>query len=78
MGQIKGEGSRKQGGLGLSLSSQIDFCQTGTVRVFDKSLTQVMNALRLGGVGERMLIWEAAQGKRKERMEADGQREPAA
>lgn len=69
MGQIKGGGSREQGALGLSHSSQIDFCQTGTVRVFDKLLTQVMNALRLGGVGERMLIWEAAQGKRRVRMQ---------
>lgn len=35
------------------------FLPTATVGAFDKSLTQVMNALRPGGVGERMLVWEA-------------------
>ena len=28
-----------------------------------------MNALRLGGVGERMLVWGAAQGRRVVRLE---------
>lgn len=39
------------------------FLPTATVRAFDKSLTQVMNALRPGGVGERMLVWEAVPEK---------------
>lgn len=45
------------------------FAKQGLSGVFDKSLTQVMNALRHCGVGERMLIWEAAQGRRGVKME---------
>lgn len=45
------------------------FAKQGLSGVFDKSLTQVMNALRPGGVEERMLIWEAAQGRTRVRME---------
>lgn len=44
------------------------FGQAATVADFDKSLTQVMNALRLGEVGEGMLVWEAAQRRRVARM----------
>lgn len=69
MGQIDGGGLGEQGALGWSHSSQIDFCQAATVGDFDKSLTQVMNALWLGGVGERMLVWGAAQGRRVVRLE---------
>ena len=69
MGQIDGGGLGEQGTLGWSHSSQIDFCQAATVADFDKSLTQVMNALRRGEVGEGMLVWEAAQRRRMARME---------
>lgn len=41
------------------------FLPTDTVGAFDESLIQVMNALRLGGVGERMLVWEAILEKDK-------------
>lgn len=50
--QIDGGGLGEEGALGWSHSSQIDFCQTGTVRAFDKSLVQVMNALRQDRVGQ--------------------------
>lgn len=39
------------------------FLPTVTVGDFDKSLTQVMNALRPGRVGGRMLVWEAVPEK---------------
>jgi len=65
LGQIDGGGLGEEGALGWPHSSQIDFCQTGTVRAFDKSLVQVMNALRQDGWGGgRVLVKEAAQGRR--------------